>query len=291
LTAVAKQAYDNNHFGDLPRLGDLLYNSGCRDETLLSHLRYRGRHYRGCWALDAILGKGHGNALLSERDWLDETHPFYMLNWWKYFRGEPSSRKRRLLACAACRLVWHLFVDKCLRDAVECAEAYLDGRISKSELQRLHEQAHALGLARGEVLGTMSGNSPGRQTLVDSWRVAHAAAEAAGPDNSLFGNAMHHVAQDGGSGRDTKDAGQAALIREILGDSPHPVAIDPRWLTSTVLDLAHEIYDEVAYERMPILADALMDAGCNNEGILNHCRSKGPHVRGCWVLDSLLSKE
>ena len=42
---------------------------------------------------------------------------------------------------------------------------------------------------------------------------------------------------------------------------------------------------------MPILADALEDAGCTNQDILNHCRGGGEHVRGCWVVDLLLGKE
>ncbi len=71
----------------------------------------------------------------------------------------------------------------------------------------------------------------------------------------------------------------------MIGNPFRPVALDPRWLTSTVLDLARTIYDERVYERMPILADALMDAGCDSEEILSHCRSGGPHVRGCWVVD------
>jgi hypothetical protein len=69
------------------------------------------------------------------------------------------------------------------------------------------------------------------------------------------------------------------------------VAINPAWLTSNVSGLAQAIYDDRAFERMPILGDALEDAGCDNADILNHCRGPGPHVRGCWVVDMLLEKE
>jgi hypothetical protein len=83
---------------------------------------------------------------------------------------------------------------------------------------------------------------------------------------------------------------KCGLLRDIFGNPFRPVTLDPRWLTSSVLDLGRAIYDERAIERMPILADALMDAGCDNEEVLNHCRGDGPHVRGCWVVDLILGK-
>ncbi len=83
----------------------------------------------------------------------------------------------------------------------------------------------------------------------------------------------------------------ARLLRDIFGKPFRPVTPDPRWFTSTVVDLAKAIYEGRAFDRMPILADALMDAGCDSEEIIEHCRGNGPHVRGCWVVDLLLGKE
>ena len=80
------------------------------------------------------------------------------------------------------------------------------------------------------------------------------------------------------------------LARDIFGNPFRPAALDPSWLTSTVVTLARGIYEERAFDRMPILADALQDAGCDNEDVLNHCRGPGPHVRGCWVVDLVLGK-
>jgi hypothetical protein len=68
------------------------------------------------------------------------------------------------------------------------------------------------------------------------------------------------------------------------------VTIDPRWLTRTVSSLAGCIHDEAAFDRLPLLADALEDAGCTDTAILEHCRGPGPHVRGCWVVDLLLGR-
>jgi hypothetical protein len=82
---------------------------------------------------------------------------------------------------------------------------------------------------------------------------------------------------------------QAELLREIFGNPFRIPEVDPRWRTSDVLGLARAIYDDRAFERMPILADALMDAGCEHEAIIGHCRGDVRHVRGCWMIDLLLT--
>ncbi|HUR54864.1 MAG TPA: hypothetical protein VMZ71_12080 [Gemmataceae bacterium] len=84
--------------------------------------------------------------------------------------------------------------------------------------------------------------------------------------------------------------GEARLLRCIFGNPFRPVSPDQSWRTSTVVALAGGIYEERAFDRLPILADALMDAGCDYPDILAHCHSDGPHVRGCWVVDLLLGK-
>ncbi len=88
--------------------------------------------------------------------------------------------------------------------------------------------------------------------------------------------------------RRREQTSQSHLLRDIYGNPFRPVTLDQSWLTSNVLALANGIYTEKAFDRMPILADALQDAGCDNEDILNHCRQPGVHVRGCWVLDLVL---
>ena len=81
------------------------------------------------------------------------------------------------------------------------------------------------------------------------------------------------------------------LIRCIFGNPFRPVAVDPRWRSADAVALARGIYDDRAFDRLPLLADVLMDAGCDNTDILDHCRGEGPHVRGCWVVDLVLGKE
>ena len=84
------------------------------------------------------------------------------------------------------------------------------------------------------------------------------------------------------------------MLRCIFGNPFRPVTINPAWLTwndGTVQKVAQGIYVERAFDRLPILADALEEAGCTSQEILNHCRQPGEHVRGCWVVDLVLGKE
>jgi hypothetical protein len=89
-------------------------------------------------------------------------------------------------------------------------------------------------------------------------------------------------------GDEQECAAQADLLREVFGNPFRPAVLDPRWLAwggGTVAALATAAYAENAFERLPVLADALEEAGCADETILAHLRAPGPHVRGCWALD------
>jgi hypothetical protein len=83
---------------------------------------------------------------------------------------------------------------------------------------------------------------------------------------------------------------QVPLVHDIFGNPLRPVTADPRWLTSTAVALAQAIYADRAFDRLPILADALEEAGCDSQDVLAHLRGDGPHVRGCWVVDLVLGK-
>jgi hypothetical protein len=85
--------------------------------------------------------------------------------------------------------------------------------------------------------------------------------------------------------------GQCNLLRCTFGNPFSPVTLDPAWRTPAVVQLARSLYEERRFEDMPVLADALEEAGCQDATVLEHCRGPGPHVRGCWVLDLLLGKE
>ena len=83
---------------------------------------------------------------------------------------------------------------------------------------------------------------------------------------------------------------QADLLR-CLVPPPQVTGIDPRFMTPDVVGLARGIAEDQAFDRLPLLADALLDAGCDDEYLLAHCRSDGPHVRGCFPVDLVIAKE
>jgi hypothetical protein len=119
----------------------------------------------------------------------------------------------------------------------------------------------------------------------DKYEASELARITAGTASSLLWH-LHR-----GSADSDEKVAQTHVLRDVLGNPFRPVTIDPAWLTSTVVALASGIYDERAFDRLPILADALQDAGCDSADILTHCRGDGPHVRGCWVVDLILGKE
>jgi hypothetical protein len=204
----------------------------------------------------------------------------------------------------------HLVNKKITCRAIEFAEQYADGLRTTKELHDsawarandLHgvvlwgdwdsaivSSEHASGIvadcvARSDSVNYVAWTAAFEQGLQANLAVAEAIR---GADNSVT-NGFVEKREDA---RASEQKMQSNLLRDIFGNPFRPVTLDPRWLSSTVLDLAHTLYDERVFDRMPILADALMDAGCDSEEIINHCRGTGPHARGCWVVDLILRKE
>jgi hypothetical protein len=98
-----------------------------------------------------------------------------------------------------------------------------------------------------------------------------------------------------GPKHDAERLAQCDLVRDVFGPLRfRSVDLAPAWLSwqgGTIPKLAQGIYDDRAVDRLPILADALEETGCNDADILSHLRSNGPHVRGCWAVDLALGKE
>jgi hypothetical protein len=212
---------------------------------------------------------------MTEEEWLNYTEPEPML---LFLRGRECERKLRLFTSHCCRRIWHL-LDGRSQALVELAERSLDGSVDDSALAAAIEENNA-------VLRTANWYTP-----------EYLAAELAG---STLGGAWASAWNVVSEARRALQAlayeeskGQAALARDIFGNPFRPAIIDPAWLAwhgGTVVNLAEMIYEERAFADLPILADALEEAGCYNQEILDHCRKPGEHVRGCWVVDLLLGK-
>jgi hypothetical protein len=205
-----------------------------------------------------------------------------------------SDRKLRLFACACYHRIRHLLPDPVARWGVEVAERYADGLATAADRDwaevRVREPSDALEprwrVSRdAERAMLMPTHEALALALIVLWPQAQKAAYYASSNASLAAEAM----ADSGKARQTEEHAQCGLLRDIFGNL-RPVALDPAWRTSDVVQLARGIYDDRAFDRMPILADALMDAGCTSDDVLSHCRGSGPHVRGCWVVDLLLGK-
>jgi hypothetical protein len=194
--------------------------------------------------------------------------------------GLVSDRKLRLAACACCRRVWHLLHDESFRRLIEVNELYAEGSATQVELQTVWQKA-ADRYPRFISLPPLYSNAVeavlGLRHWLDVGRL------------SSLGSAIRNELSE--SYVEPEMIAQCELIRDILGPVLfNPIGISPRLLTSDALTLAKFIYEESAFDRLPILADALMDAGCESEELLAHCRSEGPHVRGCWAVDLILGK-
>ena len=200
-----------------------------------------------------------------------------------FLRGRASGRKLRLFACACARRVWDR-LDAPGRWAIQAAERAAGGEGPDGELWAAHAEAHAAAVRAASGWGANRRHDHARFAAASS--AAPDAAEAA----AMASRDLLRLA-DEGLRRPAEGAAQVAVIHCVFGDPFRAVAVDPDWLTSTVLALARYADEAREFAALPILADALQDAGCDIEDILNHCRSEGVHVTGCRVVDLLLGKE
>ena len=186
-----------------------------------------------------------------------------------------APQKLRLLTAACCRLLWDRIPEGPCRKAVEVAERYAIEEASEVDLRSARR---SIPRHRGRSL------SAGCRADI-TWLVEHALYENSSTDMICFDLAMVSI------GSNRLDF-LPALIRDIFGPNPEePVIFDPNWLTSDVVAMARGMFETNDFSAMPILADALQDAGCENEAILNHCRGDGPHVRGNWVVSGILGHD
>jgi len=242
---------------------------------------------------------------MTEAEWLKCTRPGAML---RFVRGKSTDRKLRLFACACCRRVWDLLSTEENRHAIEVAERFADGLASDDELATAEQNTTrpakdaaarhisnfpgAAGKAAARMLGSRAYSRiyaayAGQATTGAPQQVARElglSAEAAKDPRDAYIEAQAHEA-----------AIQTDLLRDLIGPLAfRPLRIEQCWLDwndGTVRRLGRGIYEDRACDRLPLLADALEEAGCTTPEILSHCRRQGIHVRGCWAIDLILGKK
>jgi hypothetical protein len=217
-----------------------------------------------------------------------------------------SDRKRRLFACACVRELWKQLNDRRSRHGVEVAERYADGLATRDEVDAASSGALA---ARGAASVGKGATAHTRDAAWDAawaawdttasvaWDTARADWAATRASRAAAKYAAQASSRGGlpfgwATARDAAHHRKVLLLDDIAGPDPLPT-LHSGWLTwseGTVPRVAQAIYQERAFDRLPVLADALEEAGCADADILGHLRGPGPHALGCWVVDLLTAK-
>jgi hypothetical protein len=237
---------------------------------------------------------------MTEEQWQTGTDPAPMLEFLQS-SARADERKLRLFCCAVSRRVWSWIVAEGLEQAVAVSERYADALASAEDLALASWQAE-------QTAEVLSDHCPAGylaeppSVLVREYgkrAYAVAAVQAATEPTCDVAAALEAarasqevmVLEADESCRSEEQHGQCDLLRCLWGN-PFRLAIANRaWRTPVVLQLAEAADEAYRWEDLPILADALEEAGCTDVQMLNHLRAPGPHGRGCHVVDTLLGKE
>jgi hypothetical protein len=233
---------------------------------------------------------------------------------WRQGEVRLADRKLRLFCCACCRRVETFVGDERVRRVIRVAEDHVDGLATNGDLRAAGDAIEQAWYEHIEAAAaTMPAESVWLSAPVPCLHLVEAAAYAVGRTPGCIltggwcGRAMQAAMKcrlailfaSSEFGRDEQPVTESelgthlAFLHDCLGNPFRPVPLDTAWLAwagGAVPNLAQAIYAERAFERMPILADALEEAGCTNAEILDHCRGRDGHVRGCWLVDSILAR-
>jgi hypothetical protein len=219
---------------------------------------------------------------VTEAEWLslDRVNTPHM----DWLRRRGSRRQFFLAAAAWARQVEDRMTGSRFRDLLPAVEAYADGSLTADELTRQVRRVEDTYYERTGELQRLGLNptSAVRQLAADV-----VALQAADPRDAWIA-AINALKAAGGVGKKGLRSQQVAVLHDIFGNPFRPVTFESVWRPSTAVGLAESMYSTRDFAAMPILADALEEAGCDNSDVLAHCRGPGPHVRGCWVVDLVL---
>jgi len=244
---------------------------------------------------------------MTEAEWLACTDPKPML---KHIRGRMNDRKVRLFAGVCCRHMDTHLAGLCYTAAIKTSERYADGETGLKDLRQYRRVTKTMAEASLPLDDVFEWSQEQEYKAHDAaaWAVYFAMQGKARQAAEHAAQAAEHAAWVANAAdprfncadvaREDEWRYQADLLRDIIGNPFRSIALDPAWRTPAVVSLATAAYEErnlpagtLEPNRLAVLADALEEAGCDNDDLLSHLRGPGPHVRGCWVVDLLLGKE
>jgi hypothetical protein len=228
---------------------------------------------------------------MTEQEWLEGTDPLAML---AELGTRARPRKVRLAACACVRRFWALLRYPGPRRALELAERFADDRATTEEREQMRLQAEQWAWdapqfdqptyrAVSATLLEDAGEALRRTIELIRTQAVHEALH-----ESPWGRGEQRLQQEA-EAAELRALGQ--VMHEQWGNPFQPVAREAAWTSwgdGAARRIAEAIAEREAYEELPFLADALVDAGCTAEALISHLRAAGPHRRGCWALDLVL---
>jgi hypothetical protein len=223
---------------------------------------------------------------MTEQEWRESKNYQSLL---KFLWGRTSDRKLHLFVCSSAKRLWGRHPVDAVERVIELVGRVADGHLTKGEALRVPEYKRWEEITHQELTQHRARGKEGelRRAVMlavtlpyDAWRNAITTARNAIDTARMCGGLNERIAE-----RDE----QIKLIRDIFGNPFRPVTPDPAWQTPNAVTLAQTMYDTRDFTAMPLLADLLEEGGCP-AAVSEHCRSPGPHVRGCWVVDLLLGK-
>jgi len=217
---------------------------------------------------------------MTEQEWLACTELDGML---RLLQNKVSDRQVLHVACELCRRVAGEFTLQWSKEALILLEQKVDGMVTVEEMEKHRSKCDDTAIIGDEDEDERVGHrlpADGVAYLCFKHSIRYSSPNQVPLAFYFFFGQKAASEQE-----------KCLLLRDIFGNPFRPVTVSSAWQTTNVVMLAQTIYDERAFNRMPILADALEDAGCDNADILNHCRQPGDHVRGCWAVDLVLGKQ
>jgi hypothetical protein len=228
-------------------------------------------------------------------EWLERAPPGQLA---VFLSKEASPRKSGLFIRHLCRCFPEVFRDPRSLSALDAADRYEAGELDQDEFQTALQAAdEAMTRAQSEYDPWSAGQDAGATRIAGgaaaAARIAHEVSSQ-GFYPGVLSRLRHAILDLAGAGGGPRKNPTARAMRPVFfehfGNPFRPVTLKPAWRTTTTVQLAQGMYESRDFGAMPILADALQDAGCDSADILDHCRGPGPHIRGCWVVDLVLGK-